>query len=198
MALHAERGIAATTMADIARRADVGIGTVYHHFPTYDDAIRACGARTVEVTRPPTPEVFRRVRAWPARIHVLVTELFAYYDRHPAFWRAWCDRDRSAVLGDLIARRQQHIAAFVSEALAPLRLPADAVHTVVALTGFAVHRQLLDAGLSTDQAAEHVTEVLTAWLRIGIRSRGQRRPTRGDTLTTVQQPAGEPWKEGER
>ena len=43
-ALHAERGIADTTMKDIAERADVGLGTVYHHFPTYDDAVRACGA----------------------------------------------------------------------------------------------------------------------------------------------------------
>lgn len=48
MALHRDRGIAATTMKDIAERADVGIGTVYHHFPSYEDAIRACGARTAQ------------------------------------------------------------------------------------------------------------------------------------------------------
>jgi len=35
MALHRDRGIAATTMKDIAARADVGIGTLYHHFPRY-------------------------------------------------------------------------------------------------------------------------------------------------------------------
>lgn len=40
-ALHAERGIAATTMKDIAARADAGAGTLYHHFPTYEDVVRA-------------------------------------------------------------------------------------------------------------------------------------------------------------
>lgn len=83
MTLHRERGIATTTMKDIARRADVGIGTVYHHFPSYDDAIRACGSRTVEVTRLPHPDVFQGVGPLPARVQVLVRELFAYYDRHP-------------------------------------------------------------------------------------------------------------------
>jgi AcrR family transcriptional regulator len=30
--LHCEQGVAATTMKQIARRADVSVGTVYHHF----------------------------------------------------------------------------------------------------------------------------------------------------------------------
>ena len=38
VALHAEQGIVATTYKDIAQRADVGVGTVYNHFPTVDDA----------------------------------------------------------------------------------------------------------------------------------------------------------------
>jgi len=41
VALHAEKGIVATSVKDIAARADVGVGTVYHHFPTYDDVVRA-------------------------------------------------------------------------------------------------------------------------------------------------------------
>src|SRR5436190_23395510 len=41
-ALHAEQGIAATTMRQIAARAGVSVGAVYHHFPTYDDAIAGC------------------------------------------------------------------------------------------------------------------------------------------------------------
>ena len=36
-ALHAEQGVAATTMTQIAERAGVSVGTVYHHFATYDD-----------------------------------------------------------------------------------------------------------------------------------------------------------------
>ncbi|HEY0437700.1 MAG TPA: helix-turn-helix domain-containing protein, partial [Phenylobacterium sp.] len=39
--LHREQGMVATTMKQIAERAGVSVGSVYHHFPTYDDAIRA-------------------------------------------------------------------------------------------------------------------------------------------------------------
>jgi len=41
-ALHGEQGIAATTMKQIAERAGVGVGTVYHHFPTIEDTVAAC------------------------------------------------------------------------------------------------------------------------------------------------------------
>lgn len=164
MTLHRERGIATTTMKDIARRADVGIGTVYHHFPSYDDAIRACGSRTVEVTRLPHPDVFQGIGPLPARVQVLVRELFAYYDRHPTLPRARCEQDRFPVLAEFATRRQQLLEGLVRAALSQLGPDERRVHTVVALADFAVHRSLLDAGLTTDQASEQVTEVLLAWL----------------------------------
>jgi Bacterial regulatory proteins, tetR family len=46
-ALHAERGISATSLRDLAERAAVSAGTAYHHSPTYLDAVRACGAHTI-------------------------------------------------------------------------------------------------------------------------------------------------------
>ena len=39
--LHNEQGIASTSMKEIAARAGVSVGSVYHHFPTNDDAINA-------------------------------------------------------------------------------------------------------------------------------------------------------------
>jgi AcrR family transcriptional regulator len=168
MALHRERGIAATTMKDIARRADVGVGTVYHHFPTYEDAIRACGARTAEVTRLPGPAVLDGARSLPERVAVMVRELFAYYDRHPTLPRARCEQDRFPVLAEFAARRRRLVETLAAEALAPLGPAADAegrLATVVALTDFSVHRSLVESGLTTDQAAARVTDVLVAWLR---------------------------------
>lgn len=179
VALHAERGVAATTMADIAGRAGVGVGTVYHHFPTYEDVIMACGARTMELTNPPRAEALGRGRSWPERVRILVAELFAYYDRHGGFWRAWCDRERFGILGELVARRQEHLEALVREVLAPLGLSEEAICTAVALSDFAVHDRLLEAGLSTERAATQVTMVLTTWLRAELRSgkrRGAQRP----------------------
>lgn len=165
MALHRDRGIAATTMKDIAELADVGIGTVYHHFPTYDDAIRACGARTAVLTRLPTAEIFDGACSVRARVTVLVAELFAYYDRHPTLPRARCDQDRFPVLAEFLTRRQRLIEALVTEALNRPGSSDQEVPTVLALTDFAVHRSLLDAGFSTEQAAVQITDVLVRWLR---------------------------------
>ena len=57
-ALHSERGIAETSMKDIAERAGVSVGTVYHYFPTYADTIAACGAYTAEQAPAPTSAIF--------------------------------------------------------------------------------------------------------------------------------------------
>ncbi len=171
MALHRDRGIAATTMKDIAERANVGIGTLYHHFPSYEDAIRACGARTAQVTRLPTAAIFDGVRSGPARVAVLVGELFAYYDRHPTLARARCDQDKYPVLAEFLTRRQRLIEALVAQALNRPASSEPEIQTVVALTDFAVHRSLLHAGFSTEQAAAQITDVLNRWLRRPARPR---------------------------
>jgi len=171
MALHRDQGIAATTMKEIAERADVGIGTLYHHFPRYEDAIRACGARTAELARLPTCEIFDGARSLPARVAALVGELFAYYDRHPTLPHARCEQARFPVLGEFVTRRQKQIEALVAEALRRPAASDQDVQTVVALTDFAVHRSLLNAGFSTEQAAAQITDVLVRWLRRTARSR---------------------------
>lgn len=164
LVLHAEKGIVATTYKDIAARADVGIGTVYHHFPTYEDVVRACGARAFAITRPPTPEIFAGLEPLDRRIELFVQELFAYYERYPAFERGRCDRDKLPVLAEGMARRERMIEAVVREAFRPVGSPEALVRTTIALTDFAVYRSLTSSGLSTQEAAARVTEVLLAWL----------------------------------
>jgi AcrR family transcriptional regulator len=51
-----ERGIDAP-LEEIARRAEVGIGTLYRHFPTRDALIEAVYRREVEVLCDPVPEL---------------------------------------------------------------------------------------------------------------------------------------------
>ena len=164
VALHAEKGIVATSIKDIAARADVGIGTVYHHFPTYDDVVRACGPRIQEITHAPTPEIFAGIEGLDRRIERLVSELFAYYERYYWFERARCDQDKLPVLAQGVARRDKAIEALVREALRPLSDNETIVRTVIALADFAVRRSLVKSGLSTRAAAEQVIEVIMAWL----------------------------------
>src|SRR5215470_3529278 len=97
-ALHIEQGMADTTVKQIARRADVSVGTVYHHFPSYDDVIRACGQLTLEMVRPPTDAIFAGCRSTRARIERLARELFACYERFPNLEAVRCDRKKLPVL----------------------------------------------------------------------------------------------------
>jgi AcrR family transcriptional regulator len=55
MALHGEQGIAATSWDDIARRAGVGVGAVYRHFPSLDELLPACRAIAFELLALPDP-----------------------------------------------------------------------------------------------------------------------------------------------
>ncbi len=56
--LHSEKGVVATSMQDIADRADVALHTVYRYFPTMDDLVSGCAKRVEAHMAPPEPEVF--------------------------------------------------------------------------------------------------------------------------------------------
>lgn len=171
-ALHAEQGILATSMKDIAERADVGIGTVYHHFPTIDDIVRACGALMHDRTRPPGPEVLDGITEPERRIARLVEAFYAYYARHPAYERARCDQDRLPVLAEAVAGLERQLETVVRAALGPAAEEA-VVRLVLGVTDFAVYRTLTRGGTSTEAAAAQLTELLVTWL--GWRSQAARR-----------------------
>ncbi len=126
--------------------------------------MRACGPRIQEITHAPTPEIFAGVEGLDRRIERLVSELFAYYERYYWFERARCDQDKLPVLAQGVARRDKAIEALVREALRALGDNETIVRTVIALADFAVRRSLVKSGLSTQQAAEKVIEVIMAWL----------------------------------
>jgi AcrR family transcriptional regulator len=164
-ALHSEQGVADTTVKQIARRADVSVGTVYHHFPTYDDMIRACGQLTFQLARPPTEAVFAGCRSTRTRIERLTHELFACYDRFPDLEVARCDRRKLPVLDEEMARFDHHLAALVRQAVAPA---GERVQRMArALTDVGVYRTLTSQGLSTREAADQVAALLDMWVRRG-------------------------------
>ena len=101
--LHSERGIADTSMKDIASRAGVSVGTVYHHFPSYADAIVACGAYTVAHAPAPTVSVFEGATTRAERITRLARALFDHYERVPALESVRRDRHLTSAL-DAYAR----------------------------------------------------------------------------------------------
>lgn len=165
VALHAEQGVLATTTEDIARRADVAVGTVYRHFPSLDDLVRACNLRVAAIARVPAPSIFPPGEPLPARIERLLHELFGVYER-AAPWIASGRREgeRVAALAAGVRRFDAAIEALVREALRPADPTERTVAVTLALTDFQVWRSLAGRGLATAEAADQVSAVLLAWL----------------------------------
>src|SRR5437867_3820492 len=90
MELHAEQGVVGTSHKDIAARADVSVGTVYHHFPNQDDVVRACGACIRELFPSPSLDCLDARASRPARIATMTRELVALFARMP-----WLEKVRA-------------------------------------------------------------------------------------------------------
>lgn len=165
LALHAEQGIAATSYRDIAARADVGIGTVYHHFPDYDEIVRACGVLTDELTLPPTLERFADDPNLESGLARFVAERFAFFERFPTYGRVRCERHTFPAVAEFFERQDQAAEELARRVLRPIAPTDVMMRTVLALTDFAVFHSLIASGMSATAAAEQVTQVLLAWLR---------------------------------
>jgi AcrR family transcriptional regulator len=166
-ALHAERAIGETTMKDIAERADVGLGTVYHHFPTYNDAVRACGAHTFAISAPPDVTIFNGTKSLDERIVRLADELFAFYERCPGIAKARADRHKFEALRDFMDLWDAAFTGLVSEALKPLDDKSSFTPVLIALLDFDVHARLVGAGFSTTGAAHLIAGMLIDAIKKG-------------------------------
>lgn len=161
--LHGEQGIAATTMKQIAERAGVSIGTVYHHFPTLDQTIMACGEMTMAQFPMPTEAVLEGVAGLRKRIFRLARALFGYLDQ-VAFDRVRADRYKVAILRQYVAEEEEHRIALTRAALAPFAVDRDLIRIVATLLDIEVYRGLQRVGLSLDEAAHAITDVIQARL----------------------------------
>lgn len=158
-ALHSEQGIAATTMKQIAERAGVSVGSVYHHFPTYDDAINACGAHAFARHPLPTVEIFEGAASRAERVRRLARATFGVYANLP-FHAVIADQDKLPVLQGYVAQEQ---AVRLELARAAAGDP-DAARTLAALVDSATYDAFARLGFSLDEAAARAADVANAWL----------------------------------
>jgi AcrR family transcriptional regulator len=161
--LHGEQGIVATTMKQIADRAGVGVGTVYHHFRTLDDTIVACGEMVMAMYPPPTEAIFGGVPTMKQRLAILARALFAHLDK-VGFDMVRADGDRLPVIRTFVDEELAHRIALMRAALAPFAVDRDQIRVAAALLDIGIYRALQGAGLSLDQAAETIAEMLHARL----------------------------------
>src|SRR5438270_13918479 len=85
IALHAEKGVLGATWPDIAKRADVALGTVYRHFPSLDQLVPACTSENAVRMRPPGATVLEGLTRPEERSSRFLEELFAFYGRRAAW-----------------------------------------------------------------------------------------------------------------
>jgi len=162
-ALHAERGIAGTSMKDIAARAGVSVGTVYHHFPTYPDAIAACGAHTAETVPAPADAIFAGASDRSERVERLVTALFDYYERVPALASVRSDRHIAPALEEFAGHEARNRLRLAARAIGARGRDRSAA-VVAALVDLEVFRALLRQGLNLTQATNQVAAIVNCWL----------------------------------
>lgn len=162
--LHAEKGMAATSMKDIAERAGVSVGTVYHHFPTYSHAIRACGEHTSATHPLPTEAVFEEARTAGERIERLTLALYEFYARLPAL--DWVRRERHVdpTLEHFADAEEKHRLRLVAAALGVRDRRDMRVRTIAALVDMDTYRAFARVFPDTVSAAQCAAGVANAWL----------------------------------
>jgi AcrR family transcriptional regulator len=171
-ALHAERGISATSLRDIAERAGVSVGTAYHHFPTYLDAVRACGAHTMAASPLPDESIFDGVDAADERVHVFVRELCGWYDRNPWLERIRAERSAYPPVEEAMAALETRTGQLARLAA---RCTADEARTVIALADVAVYSSLIRARVPAGRVPGRIAEAIVAWLRTRTNTVNKRR-----------------------
>lgn len=178
-ALHSERGVSATSLRDIARRAGVSVGTAYHHFPSYDDAIRACGHYSQQIHPLPEATIFDADESQAARVASFVRAIGAFYEGCPWLELLRAERSRFAPLDEGLKGLELGLERLAELALGGphagrRQSRAAALSALIAFTDISVFRILRDRGLSLDQASTLITEAAVGSLPSPTRRRDPR------------------------
>lgn len=176
-ALHAERAISATSLRDIAERAGVSVGTAYHHFPSYLDAVRACGAHVMAASPLPSEEIFDGLDDVDERVQVFARELGTWYGRN-----VWLEHVRAErAMYPPVEEGLSHLERGIEQlARAAAGCTADEARIVAALADVAVYSSLRRAGVPAGRVPGRIAEVIVTWLRTRTTERAGR-AARGNT-----------------
>jgi AcrR family transcriptional regulator len=176
LALHSEKGIFGTSWQDIARRADVSVGTVYKHFPSLDELVPACGELMYAINRPPSledaPRIFAEAHSPEERVGRLVEELFAFYERGASYIETDFQERRLPAVREWEAYMRITIEGLVREALPPAGTDESTVQTASALLDFSTFKSFMDREVPKEWAAKTINEVLLCWIECSRRVMG--------------------------
>lgn len=158
--LHEEKGVAHTTVAEIARRAGVTRLTVYNHFADLSELLPACAAHYERLH--PTPD-FGRLLAEPdgvERLRGVLGALYGWYrETEPMYGKLFGDRASVPELDRFLEENVDRLLAELTDGLAAgFALRGRRAERLRALVRLAVDfwtwRRLAGEGLDDGAAAD--------------------------------------------
>jgi AcrR family transcriptional regulator len=165
-ALHQEVGPAATTVAEIARRAGVSRLTVYNHFPDEGELFAACQQRFLGGHPLPDLSPALALTEPAARVREVLKLLYrSYREREPMTAKVLRDRAALPALDRLLSQTMDPQQAALADALAAgfqVKGPrAQNVRTLLALAlEFWTWQRLAREGLGDEDAATLLSNVV--------------------------------------
>lgn len=163
--LHAERGVLATSYAEIAHAAGVSLPTMYKHFPDLGQLVRACsGHVTAHAPAFPTDEILAA-----SELHTAAQVLVDAADRLHAYfepWKSWREANRIPVVAEN-AEQQRVRMVQLCEALMARHGVEGPHHEIAAvwesLLDFELwHRLVRGHGLSRQTVRAHLLSLVLA------------------------------------
>jgi AcrR family transcriptional regulator len=153
--LHQTKGLVATTISDIADRANVGRVTVYRHFPDEESLVGACSGQYFE--RHPFPDLapWRSIRDPIARLRRGLREIYAYHrETEPMMSRVIADARDLPIMAPYYAHWRH--AVDILAAAWPTRGRSKSLCAAIGLAlSFDTWRTLIrEQNLTDDQAIE--------------------------------------------
>ncbi len=166
--LHEEKGVARTTVAEIARRADVTRLTVYNHFADLSELIPACAAHYGASHPLPDLDSALALDDPAERVRAAIAGLYGWYrETEPMFGKLFSDRASVPELDEFmeqnIDRTQAELADGLAAAFRARGRRAERLKALIRLAlDFWTWRRLTDGGLDDEAAAEVMASAIAA------------------------------------
>ena len=164
LASYRERGIAATSLQAVARRADVSAATILNHFGSADELARLVVQRLSDAIQIPDDRDWTE-RGRELRVRRLVREMFAFYDRSAPWFEVFrTELGRDPALREGEGAFWQSIAELYNRVFGDA-LASDRVRgAAFGLTHPGTLTALLNAGMTLDDATDLVADALVRLL----------------------------------
>ena len=167
-ALYQEQGVVATTLQQIAGRADVSRGTILHHFGGGDGLISAVAEHVLVELELPDEHIFDSAETAEQRLRAYVAAMLQFFRRSTGWWAVFVTEMQRPELKAKEAEYYQSMGRLQAIALGDLA--ADRMANVV--VGSLIHPGTIggliwvmeQAGLEPAQIDDAVADVVVAYV----------------------------------